>query len=208
MSNIFELFKKISTSAPAYAEPVSYIVAGLGNPGGEYTFTRHNAGFLAIDYIAQKCSASVNKVKFKALVGDAVINGKRVLLMKPQTYMNKSGEAVAEAAAFYKISSENIIVLSDDVNFEAGKLRIRKKGTDGGQKGIRSIIECTGSDNFPRIKLGVGKKPSPDYDMADWVLSRLSPEEQKQLHSAIEKAYEALPLMIAGDFESAMSKFN
>ncbi len=208
MADIFELFKKISTASPVASEPVSYLIVGLGNPGDDYKYTRHNAGFLALDYIAQKSSVSVNRLKYKSLVGDTVISGKRVLLMKPQTFMNKSGEAVVEAAGFYKIQPENVIVLCDDVNFDAGKLRIRKKGSDGGQRGMRSIIELSGSDAFPRIKLGVGKKPTPEYDMADWVLSKFSSEEQEKLFSAIEKAYEAVTLILDGKLESAMSKFN
>jgi len=208
MADIFELFKKISTSTPSATEPVSYIIAGLGNPGDEYTYTRHNAGFLCMDYIAEKCNCKVNRLKFKSLTADVVIGGKRVLLIKPQTYMNKSGEAVSEAAAFYKIPSENIIVLCDDVNFDPGKLRIRKKGSDGGQKGVRSIIEHLGNDAFPRIKLGVGKKPTPEYDMADWVISRFSKEEEKALFSAIESAYDALTLMLSDKTEQAMAKYN
>ncbi len=208
MADIFELFKKISTASPVASEPVSYLIVGLGNPGDDYKYTRHNAGFLALDYIAQKSSVSVNRLKYKSLVGDTAISGKRVLLMKPQTFMNKSGEAVVEAAGFYKIQPENVIVLCDDVNFDAGKLRIRKKGSDGGQRGMRSIIELSGSDAFPRIKLGVGKKPTPEYDMADWVLSKFSSEEQEKLFSAIEKAYEAVTLILDGKLESAMSKFN
>lgn len=208
MADIFELFKKISTSFPASTEPVSYIIAGLGNPGDEYTYTRHNAGFLCMDYIAQKNNCQVNRVKFKAMTADVVVGGKRVLLLKPQTYMNKSGEAVSEAATFYKIPPENIIVLCDDVNFDAGKLRIRKKGSDGGQKGVRSIIERLGNDSFPRIKLGVGKKPTPEYDMGDWVLSRFSKEEEKKLYSAIESAYDALLLMLSDKTDQAMAKYN
>ncbi len=208
MADIFELFKKINTSTPAANEPVSYLIVGLGNPGEEYTFTRHNAGFLALDYISQKCSVSINRLKFKALSADVRIGDKRVLLLKPQTYMNKSGEAVYEAASFYKIPMEKVIVICDDVNFDAGKLRIRKKGSDGGQKGVRSIIEQSGTDAFPRIKLGVGKKPTPEYDMADWVLSKFSSEEQKQLYGAIEQAYEAVCLILEGKFDSAMAKFN
>ena len=208
MADIFELFKQISKSTPASTEPVSYIIAGLGNPGDEYTYTRHNAGFLCMDYIAQKNNCSVNRLKFKSLTADVVIGGKRVILLKPQTYMNRSGEAVSEAASFYKIPSEKIIVLCDDVNFDAGKLRIRKKGSDGGQKGVRSIIEHLGEDTFSRIKLGVGKKPTPEYDMGDWVLSRFSKEEEKALYSAIESAYEALLLMLSDKTEQAMAKYN
>ena len=208
MADIFELFKKISTDTSHGAEPITHIIVGLGNPGEEYTFTRHNAGFLTLDYISQKCGCKINRLKFKALCADTQIEGKRVLLLKPQTFMNKSGEAVSEAAAFYKIPTENIIVICDDVNFDAGAMRIRKKGSDAGQRGVRSIIEHMNSEAFPRIKMGVGKKPSPDYDMADWVLSKFSKEEEIKLYAAIENAYDAVMLMLSGKTEQAMSKYN
>ena len=207
MADIFELFKQISTQS-ASAEPISYIIVGLGNPGDEYSVTRHNAGFIAIDHFAQKCSVKINRLKFKAMTADVTLSGKRVLLMKPQTYMNLSGEAVREAVDFYKIPMENVIVLCDDVNFDIGVMRIRKKGSDGGQKGVRSIITHMGTDTFPRIKLGVGKKPTPEYDMADWVLSKFSAEEQKQLHSVIENVHDAICLMLSGRTDEAMAKFN
>ena len=207
MADIFELFKQISTQS-ASAEPISYIIVGLGNPGDEYSVTRHNAGFIAIDHVAQKCSVKINRLKFKAMTADVTLSGKRVLLMKPQTYMNLSGEAVREAVDFYKIPMENVIVLCDDVNFDIGVMRIRKKGSDGGQKGVRSIITHMGTDTFPRIKLGVGKKPTPEYDMADWVLSKFSAEEQKQLHSVIENVHDAICLMLSGKTDDAMAKFN
>ena len=157
MSNIFDIFKKIEKEKDDRAlAPITHLVVGLGNPGDKYFYTRHNAGFLAMDYISQKCGTQVNRSKFKALVGEATIAGKRVLLMKPQTYMNASGEAVKEAMAFYKIPIENVIVLSDDVNLDVGRMRVRKNGSDGGQKGLRSIITLSASDNFPRIRFGVG----------------------------------------------------
>ena len=207
MADIFELFKQISTQS-ASAEPISYIIVGLGNPGDEYSVTRHNAGFIAIDHVAQKCSVKINRLKFKAMTADVTLSGKRVLLMKPQTYMHLSGEAVREAVDFYKIPMENVIVVCDDVNFDIGVMRIRKKGSDGGQKGVRSIITHMGTDTFPRIKLGVGKKPTPEYDMADWVLSKFSAEEQKQLHSVIENVHDAICLMLSGKTDDAMAKFN
>ena len=184
------------------------LIVGLGNPGDEYSVTRHNAGFIAIDHVAQKCSVKINRLKFKAMTADVTLSGKRVLLMKPQTYMNLSGEAVREAVDFYKIPMENVIVVCDDVNFDIGVMRIRKKGSDGGQKGVRSIITHMGTDTFPRIKLGVGKKPTPEYDMADWVLSKFSAEEQKQLHSVIENVHDAICLMLSGKTDDAMAKFN
>ena len=208
MADIFELFKKINTQPSSSAEPINYLIVGLGNPGEEYTFTRHNAGFLALDYIAQKLSCKINRLKFKSLCSDVTFCGKRVLLLKPQTYMNLSGEAVAEAASFYKIPSERIIVLCDDVNFDVGAMRIRQKGSDAGQKGVRSITRCMNSENFPRIKIGVGKKPNPAYDMGDWVLSRFSSEEQKKLSGVIENCYDAVELILSDKTEQAMAKYN
>ena len=209
MSNIFDIFKKIESESAAKAQaPITHLVVGLGNPGDKYFYTRHNAGFLAMDYISQKCGAAVNRAKFKALVGEATIAGKRVLLMKPQTYMNASGEAVKEAMAFYKIPIENVIVLSDDVNLDVGRMRVRKSGSDGGQKGLRSIIEHAASDNFPRIRLGVGKKPHPDYDMADWVLGNLSESDKKAIFDCFVTAYEGLEKILCGDVDGAMQVCN
>ena len=209
MANIFDIFKKIEKENESRAsQPITHIVVGLGNPGDRYFYTRHNAGFLAMDYVSQKCGAQVNKAKFHALVGEGIIAGKRVLLMKPQTLMNASGNAVSEAAAFYKIPVENIIVMSDDVNLDVGRIRVRKNGSDGGQKGLRSIIERMGSDNFPRIRFGVGKKPHPDYDMADWVLGNLSEEDKKTLFNCFETAYQGLAKLILGDVDAAMQICN
>ena len=209
MSNIFDIFKKIEKESAARAQaPITHIVVGLGNPGDKYFYTRHNAGFLAMDYVSQKCGVQVNRSKFHALTGEGMIAGKRVLFMKPQTFMNLSGDAVSEAAAFYKIPVENIIVLSDDVNLDVGRMRVRKSGSDGGQKGLRSIIERIGSDNFPRIRFGVGKKPHPDYDMADWVLSNFSEDEKKVLFDCFTVAYSGLERLVVGDVDSAMQICN
>ena len=209
MANIFDIFKKIEKESEARAsQPITHIVVGLGNPGDKYFYTRHNAGFLAMDYVSQKCGAQVNKSKFHALVGEGTIAGKRVLLMKPQTLMNASGNAVSEAAAFYKISVENIIVMSDDVNLDVGRIRVRKSGSDGGQKGLRSIIERMGSDNFPRIRFGVGKKPHPDYDMADWVLGVPNADDRKLIEEAILKINDAIELIVKGDLNEAMNRYN
>ena len=161
-----------------------------------------------MDYVSQKCNAQVNKSKFHALVGEGTIAGKRVVLMKPQTLMNASGNAVSEAAAFYKIPVENIIVMSDDVNLDVGRIRVRKNGSDGGQKGLRSIIERMGSDNFPRIRFGVGKKPHPDYDMADWVLGNFSEEDKKTLFDSFSFAYSGLEKLVLGDVDAAMQICN
>ena len=209
MSDIFDIFKKIEKERDDKAlAPITHLVVGLGNPGDKYFYTRHNAGFLAMDYISQKCGATVNKSKFKALVGEATIAGKRVLLMKPQTFMNLSGDAVKEAANFYKIPIENIIVLSDDVNLDVGRMRGRKNGSDGGQKGLRSIITRMGSDNFPRIRFGVGKKPHPDYDMADWVLGNLSEDDKKAIFECFVTGYEGLEKLLLGDVDGAMQVCN
>lgn len=209
MADIFDIFKKIEKERAEKAiSPITHLVVGLGNPGDKYFYTRHNAGFLAMDYISQKCGATVNKSKFKALVGEATIAGKRVLLMKPQTFMNASGEAVKEAMSFYKIPIENVIVLSDDVNLDVGRMRVRKSGSDGGQKGLRSIITLTTSDNFPRIRFGVGKKPHPDYDMGDWVLGNLSESDKKAIFDCFVTGYEGLEKLLQGDVDGAMQVCN
>ena len=209
MANIFDLFRKIEAERETSpSTPVTAIVAGLGNPEPKYTFTRHNAGFLAIDYISQKIDAKVTRAKFHALVGEAVIGGERVLLMKPQTYMNRSGTALREAADFYKIPPERVFVICDDVNLPVGTVRIRAKGSSGGQNGLKSIIEALGTDGFPRVKLGVGEKPSPEWDLADWVLSTFDEHDRELMFAAFGRACDALPYMLRGDFASAQSKFN
>ena len=185
-----------------------FIVAGLGNPGNKYEATRHNTGFVFIDMLADKYSLRVNKIKFKAVTAIAEIAGRKCLVMKPQTFMNESGQSIREAASFYKIPPENIIIIFDDVSLDCGKMRIRRKGTDGGHNGIKSIIYHLRSDNFPRIKLGVGKKPHPDYDLADWVLSDFSKDEAALMRKAAGEALEALELMINDKIDDAMSKFN
>ena len=187
---------------------VEYLIVGLGNPDRKYENTRHNCGWLAIDYIAEKLGIKVNKIKYKSFVGEAAIGGKKALLMKPTTYMNNSGQAVVEAMNFYKIPPENVIVIFDDVSLDVGKMRIRQKGSDGGQKGMRSIIYLSGSDAFPRIKIGIGAKPNPEWDLADWVLSRFSDDERKTLDKMFENAYEAVGLIIDGKTDRAMNRFN
>lgn len=207
MAGIFDVFKRIEQDR-ASAEPISYIIVGLGNPGDRYFYTRHNAGFLAMDSIAERCGISVNRSKFHALVGDGMLGGKRVLLMKPQTMMNASGDAVCEAASYYKIPVERIIVMSDDVNLDVGRMRVRRSGSDGGQKGLRSIIERMGSDGFPRIRFGVGKKPHPDYDMADWVLGSFSDADKKALFGCFDTAFSGLEMLVSSDVDSAMQICN
>lgn len=211
------MFNKIkgifgSAHAPASANmpagKIEFIIAGLGNPGREYELTRHNTGFMAMDYIAEKLGVRIDRIKFKSLTSDAVIAGNRVLLLKPQTYMNNSGEAVRDAAAFYKIPMDHIIIIYDDVSMPVGKLRIRPKGTDGGHNGIKNIIYLSGTDVFPRIKIGVGQKPHPDYDLAKWVLGKYSKQELELINQTVEKAYSAVQDIIKGDIGGAMNKYN
>lgn len=204
--SIFDLFRQVESAAPA--GPPEYLIVGLGNPGLEYAQTRHNAGFMTLDLLAEREHTEIKRMKFKSLCGDAVIAGKRCLLMKPTTYMNNSGQAVAEAMQFYKLPIDHIIVVYDDISLEPSRLRIRRKGSDGGHNGIKSIIYLTGEDTFPRIKLGVGKKPRPDYNLADWVLSRFTREELEQLHIAAEHACESIALMVNGKIEEAMNRYN
>lgn len=185
-----------------------YIIVGLGNPGAKYEMTRHNAGFLAIDLFAINENVDVKKLKFHSLVGDVRINDKKCLLMKPQTFMNNSGEAVGEAAKFYKIPPENIIVLSDDISLDVGKLRIKRKGSAGGHNGLKSIIAHLGSENFTRIKIGVGKKPNPEYDLANWVLGRFPKELESDLKKALQNAGSSISLIVNEEIDKAMNLYN
>lgn len=201
------MFRKLQSQKLSVGAP-EFIVAGLGNPDRKYAFTRHNSGFLCVDALADRYGFTVNKLKFRSLVGDATIGGHRCLVMKPQTYMNNSGEALYDAAAFYKIPPERIIVLFDDISLDVGKVRIRRKGTDGGQRGVRSIIYHLNSDCFPRVKIGVGHKPHPDYDLADWVLSEFRKEEEAPLKEALTHACAAVELMLDGKLDEAMNRYN
>lgn len=188
--------------------PPEYLIVGLGNPGRQYELTRHNAGFLFADLLADKSSAKINKIQFKAVTAVVELGGHRCLLMKPQTFMNNSGEAVKQAASFYKIPPERIIVVFDDISLPCGKLRIRRKGSAGGHNGIKSIIYHLNSDNFPRIKLGVGEKPHPNYELADWVLSNFKKDEIPLLRDAADNACSAAELMVNGNTDKAMSNYN
>ena len=208
MSNIFDLFRQIEKKdAPAVGN-LTHLVVGLGNPGDQYTFTRHNTGFMALDFIAEKCGVKVERARFKSLCADARIGEHRVLLMKPQTFMNHSGEAVRAASDFYKIPPENILVLIDDVNFDVGVTRIRRSGSDGGHNGIKSIIYHLNSDAFPRVKIGVGKKPLPDYDLADYVLGTYSDADKKTLFSTFARVYDCVGLILSGQMDRAMNLYN
>lgn len=208
MSNIFDIFKQIESQKPAASGPVEWMIVGLGNPGKEYENTRHNAGFICMDALSRKLGVSVNKSKYKALIGETMIGEKRVLLMLPQTYMNASGEAVSAAASFYKIPPQQILVISDDISLDVGKMRVRRKGSHGGQKGLKSITEHLGSSDFPRIKIGVGQKPHPEYDLAAWVLSNFTADERKTIGEIAEKSIDACRLIVSGKTDEAMNRFN
>ena len=185
-----------------------WLIVGLGNPGDQYENTRHNVGFRALDELAEIANVSVQKLKYKALTNTATVSGCKVLLMKPVTYMNLSGEAVGEAARFFKIPPERVIVLSDDTSLPVGKLRIRKSGSAGGHNGLKSIIQHLGTDQFPRVKIGVGEKPHPDYDMADWVLGKFPPADKKVIDEMVQKAAKAVEYYMKDGPEKAMGKFN
>ena len=188
--------------------PVEWLIVGLGNPGRQYENTRHNAGFMALDGIAREYGAQIKRLKFKAVVGEAEISGKRCLLMKPDTFMNLSGQAVVEAMNFYKVPIERVVVLCDDISLEPGRLRIRRKGSDGGHNGLKNILYLTGKDSFPRIRLGVGKKPHPDYDLADWVTGKFSPEDRKTVDEAVKRAADAIECIMDLGLMRGMGKFN
>jgi PTH1 family peptidyl-tRNA hydrolase len=185
-----------------------YLLVGLGNPGAKYEKTRHNAGFMAIDSIAEKHGVKVNKLKFKAMMGEAEIAGVRMILLKPQTFMNLSGEAVGDAARFYKIPPERIFVISDDSELDTGVLRIREKGSAGGHNGLKSIVAHLGTENFVRLRIGVGKRTHPDYDLADWVLGELDKASLERLKDTFVKVDAALNILVTGDSKLAMSKYN
>ncbi|HIY06059.1 MAG TPA: aminoacyl-tRNA hydrolase [Candidatus Evtepia faecigallinarum] len=188
--------------------PVQWLVVGLGNPGPKYEWTRHNVGFLVIDQLADRADIPVQKLKFQALTNTALIGGQSVLLMKPTTYMNLSGQAVGQAARFYKIPPERVLVISDDVALPQGKLRIRRSGSAGGHNGLKDIIAHLGGDQFPRVKVGVGGKPHPDSDMADWVLSTFTGADRKAMEETIDRAADAVTCLLEQGVDKAMSKFN
>lgn len=207
MYDIFEKLKGLNTKPVVTGTP-EFLVIGLGNPEPKYDITRHNAGFMAIDRIAKKVNCKIDQLKFKSLCGMCEIEGKKVMLVKPSTYMNNSGEAVREVSQFYKISPDHIIIIFDDISLDVGKMRLRRKGTHGGHNGIKSIIYLTGSDQFPRIKIGVGQKPHPDYDLADWVLGKFSEEDLKNLDPILDNSYEAVKLIVSGKMDRAMNLYN
>ena len=205
--SIFDLFKQIeSERKPPVGKP-EWIVAGLGNPGKEYELTRHNAGFIALDTLSGINKIDVRDLKFKALCGRGEIAGESVLLLKPQTFMNLSGQSIVEAAAFYKIPMERVIVIYDDISLPPGKLRIRQKGSAGGHNGIKNIIELSGTDVFPRIKIGVGAPPATG-ELVNWVLGKFDEEDRKKLEGSIDNACRAVAEIIKNGYQSAAAKFN
>lgn len=204
---IMDIFAQLEQNKPSAGKP-EWLIIGLGNPGMVYEKTRHNAGFMAIDTLAGQEQIQVNRMKFKAYCADTTLAGQRCLLLKPQTYMNNSGESVVQAMQFYKIDISHIIVLYDDISLPAGKLRIRRKGSAGGHNGIKSIIELTGSEDFARIKLGVGKKPNKNMNLADWVLSKFTETELTQMQTSCENACECLKLMLNAQTDKAMNLYN
>lgn len=206
--SIFDVFDRISSNSPAGRGKIEYVIAGLGNPGMEYEGTRHNAGFFTVDMLAAQYGEEIRRLQFKGKTAEVTLDGVRCLLLKPTTYMNNSGESIVQALEFYKLDTDRLIVIFDDISLEPGRLRIRTKGSHGGHNGIKSIIELTGSDQFPRVKMGVGKKPHPDYDLAKWVLGKFRGEDADKLRSAAENACEAVKLMVNGKVNEAMNKFN
>jgi PTH1 family peptidyl-tRNA hydrolase len=184
-----------------------YVIVGLGNPGKQYEKTRHNVGFEVIDILAKEYGISVTKIKHKALIGEGRIGSEKILLVKPQTYMNLSGETLIDIYRYYDVDIENIIVIYDDIDLDVGKIRIRKKGSGGTHNGMRSIVKCLGSTDFPRVRVGVSK-PMPGQDLADFVLSRFRKEESENLSSGLEKAYLAIDTILKDNIDTAMNKYN
>ncbi len=206
--DIFDLFKKIESKNADTSAPIEFLIAGLGNPGKEYERTRHNVGFVAVDLIAEKAGVKIDRAKYRALICEVTLGGRRGLLMKPQTFMNLSGVAIAEAASFYKIPPERVLILVDDISLAPGRLRIRRKGSAGGHNGLKSIIAELGSQEFPRIKLGVGEKPSPDYDLVSWVLGKMPEADNKAFLDSLPDVAAAAELCVKGEIDAAMCRFS
>jgi len=207
MASIFDLFDKLKAEREALP-PISFLLVGLGNPGASYARTRHNAGFIAADHIAAKCGVKIDRLKYHALISEITVAGARGIIMKPETFMNNSGVAVSEAARFYNIPPERIIVMHDEISFAPGIFRIRRKGSAGGHNGLKSIIEHIGSQDFPRIKLGVGQKPNPEYDLADWVLGKFPESDLKALSARLDDVYSSVELILKGEIDAAMNKYS
>lgn len=187
---------------------IDYILVGLGNPGKEYEKTRHNIGFMALDFVSKKLNIDFSTQKFKSYYGVGNFKDKKVILLKPQTFMNLSGQAVVLLMSFYKVPPENVILIYDDISLPVGKIRIRKQGSHGGHNGVKNIVALSGSQSFPRIKVGVGEKPNENWDLADWVLSKFSSDEMNLIENNMPKIYDALDLMVQGKIDRAMNNFN
>lgn len=187
---------------------VSWLLVCLGNPGDKYENTRHNVGFMVADEVADRQNKPIQRLKFKALTNILTISGEKVLVMKPITYMNLSGEAVRPAADFYKVPPERVLVVSDDTALALGRLRIRAKGSAGGHNGLKSVIQHLGTDQFPRLRVGVGEKPHPDYDLADWVLGKFTGEDKKTMEAAVKRAADAVECILKEGIDRGMGKFN
>lgn len=209
MTDLNELFRRIFAGKKEEPKPpVEWIVVGLGNPGDRYRGTRHNAGYAAVDAIAEKAGVKIDRAAYRGLTGRGALGGRGVLFLKPETFMNLSGESVREAAAFYKIPPERILVLCDDVSFEAGRIRIRRSGSHGGHNGLRSVSEQLGSDAFPRIRIGVGQKPHPEYDLVDWVLGKLPDADAKKISDKATDLFNAAELVVSGNIDLAMNRYS
>ena len=209
MTDLNELFRRIFAGKKEEPlPPVEWLIVGLGNPGDKYRGTRHNAGYVAIDAVAEKAGVKIDRAAHKGLTGRGALAGHGVLFLKPETYMNLSGESVRDAAAFYKIPPEKILVLCDDVSFEPGRIRIRRSGSHGGHNGLRNITEQLGSDAFPRIRIGVGQKPHPDYDLVDWVLGKLPEDDAKKIADRAADFFDAATLIASGAIETAMNRYS
>lgn len=187
---------------------VDWLLVCLGNPGDKYENTRHNVGFMVADEIGERLRVPIQKLKYKALTNTVTLGGQKVLVMKPVTYMNLSGEAVRQAVDFYKVAPDHVLVVSDDTSLAVGKLRIRKGGSAGGHNGLKNIIQHLGTDQFSRLRLGVGEKPHPDYDLADWVLGKFQGEDKKQMDAAVKKAADAIECILSQGLDKGMNKFN
>lgn len=188
--------------------PVEWLIVCLGNPGDKYEGTRHNVGFMVADELGNRGNFPIQRLKYRALTQTATIGGCQALVMKPVTFMNLSGESVGEAARFYKIPADHVLVVSDDVSLPVGKLRIRTGGSAGGHNGLKNIIQHLGTDQFPRVKVGVGQKPHPDYDMADWVLGKFQGEDKKVMDEAVKRAADAVECILKEGADRAMNRFN
>ncbi len=206
--SIWDVFDRLSAGRNQGIAKPEFIIAGLGNPGIKYENTRHNAGFMAVSAMEEKYGFKTDTYKYKAKTAVCQIGGKSCLIMKPETFMNLSGEAVSQAMNFYKIPLENLLVIFDDISLEPGHMRIRRKGSAGGHNGIKSIIECCGGEDFPRIKIGVGKKPRPDYDLADWVLGKFSDDDRRKIDEVCKNACSAAEMIVKGEISQAMNLYN